>query len=53
MSGLQYFSYEGYGVNLLKDMHYSQAVRVGDTIEISGQGTSDASLSPITDGVGS
>ncbi|KAK6224294.1 endoribonuclease L-PSP [Colletotrichum tabaci] len=38
MSGLQYFSYEGYGVNLLKDMHYSQAVRVGDTIEISGQG---------------
>lgn len=38
MSGLQYFSYNGYGEKLLKEMHYSQAVRVGDNIEISGQG---------------
>ncbi|KAF9879547.1 endoribonuclease L-PSP [Colletotrichum karsti] len=38
MSGLKYFSYKDYGVTLLKEMHYSQAVRVGDHIEISGQG---------------
>ncbi|KAK0372503.1 endoribonuclease L-PSP [Colletotrichum limetticola] len=37
MSGLQYFSYKGYGEKLLQEMHYSQAVRVGDNIEISGQ----------------
>ncbi|GJC82676.1 rutC family protein PH0854 [Colletotrichum liriopes] len=39
MSGLRYFSYKDYGVDLLKEMHYSQAVRVGDNIEISGQVT--------------
>ncbi|KAF5490044.1 RutC family protein [Colletotrichum siamense] len=38
MSGLTYFSYSDYGKTLLKEMHYSQAVRVGDNIEISGQG---------------
>ncbi|KAL0937447.1 endoribonuclease L-PSP [Colletotrichum truncatum] len=37
MSALKYFSYKDYGVTLLNEMHYSQAVRVGDTIEISGQ----------------
>ncbi|KAH0435686.1 endoribonuclease L-PSP [Colletotrichum camelliae] len=38
MSGLKYFSYNDYGKTLLGEMHYSQAVRVGDNIEISGQG---------------
>ncbi|KAJ3960976.1 hypothetical protein N0V92_002326 [Colletotrichum tropicale] len=38
MSGLKYFSYSDYGKTLLEEMHYSQAVRVGDNIEISGQG---------------
>jgi len=38
MSHLQYFDYEGFGQRVRKDMHYSQAVRHGDTIEISGQG---------------
>ncbi|WYZ39354.1 hypothetical protein EsH8_III_001268 [Colletotrichum jinshuiense] len=38
MSGLKYFSYKGYGATLLQEMHYNQAVRVGDNIEISGQG---------------
>ncbi|KAF0324924.1 endoribonuclease L-PSP [Colletotrichum asianum] len=38
MSGLKYFSYNDYGKTLLEEMHYSQAVRFGDNIEISGQG---------------
>ncbi|KAK2051695.1 endoribonuclease L-PSP, partial [Colletotrichum caudatum] len=38
MSRPKYFSYKDYGVTLLEEMHYSQAVRVGENIEISGQG---------------
>ncbi|KAK1999815.1 endoribonuclease L-PSP [Colletotrichum falcatum] len=38
MSGLKYFCGDDYGVTLRREMHYSQAVRVGDNIEISGQG---------------
>ena len=38
MSHLQYFSYEGFGDRVRKETHYSQAVRIGDKIEISGQG---------------
>lgn len=38
MSGLQYFTYPGYGEKSLEDLHYSQAVRIGDRIECSGQG---------------
>lgn len=38
MSSLKYHSYEGYGQTAVKDFHYSQAVRVGDRIECSGQG---------------
>ncbi|ERF73817.1 hypothetical protein EPUS_05521 [Endocarpon pusillum Z07020] len=38
MSHLQYFDYEGFGQRVRKDTHYSQAVRLGDTIECSGQG---------------
>ncbi|KAK1957494.1 endoribonuclease L-PSP [Colletotrichum eremochloae] len=48
MSGLKYFSYEHYGVTLRKEMHYSQAVRVGDNIEISGQGGWDPKTGDIT-----
>lgn len=38
MSHLQYFDYEGFGERVRRDTHYSQAVRIGDRIEISGQG---------------
>lgn len=38
MSHLQYFDYEGFGRKYRKVIHYAQAVRVGDTIETSGQG---------------
>jgi hypothetical protein len=38
MSHLQYFDYKGFGERSRKDAHYSQAVQVGDIIEISGQG---------------
>lgn len=39
MSHLKYFDYEGYGEMARKEIHYSQAVRHGDIIEISGQGS--------------
>ncbi|KAH7364666.1 endoribonuclease L-psp family protein [Rhexocercosporidium sp. MPI-PUGE-AT-0058] len=38
MSHLQYFAYKGFGEESRKSTWYSQAVRVGDRIEISGQG---------------
>lgn len=38
MSGLKFYSYEGMGQELLRDLGYSQAVRVGDRIEVCGQG---------------
>ena len=38
MSHLQYFDYEGFGKRVRQDTHYSQAVRIGNRIEISGQG---------------
>ena len=38
MSGPQFFNYPGFGKVARKEYHYSQAVRVGDYIEISGQG---------------
>ncbi|KAI3535195.1 endoribonuclease L-PSP [Colletotrichum filicis] len=34
MSGLQCFSYNGYGEKLLQEMHYSQAVRDSKTGEV-------------------
>ena len=40
MAHLQYFNYEGYGQRMRKEQHYSQAVRVGNIIEVSGQGSS-------------
>lgn len=39
MSKLQYFDYEGFGEQMKEHVNYSQAVRIGDKIEISGQGT--------------
>jgi len=40
MSSLQYFDYEGFGERSKKDLNYSQAVRIDNRIEISGQGPS-------------
>lgn len=38
MAGLQYYNYPGVGEENNRDFHYSQAVRIGDLIECSGQG---------------
>ncbi|KHO00393.1 Endoribonuclease L-PSP/chorismate mutase-like protein [Metarhizium album ARSEF 1941] len=38
MSHLQYFAYEKFGVRQREVAGYSQAVRVGDRIEVAGQG---------------
>lgn len=40
MSNLTFTNYEGWGQFAHDNYGYSQAVRVGDRIEISGQGTS-------------
>jgi enamine deaminase RidA (YjgF/YER057c/UK114 family) len=39
MASLQYFDYEGFGNRSKRDLNYSQAVRIGDRIEVSGQGS--------------
>ena len=39
MSSLKYFTYSPFAEVLSAQSHYSQAVRVGDRIECSGQGT--------------
>lgn len=39
MSHLQYHCYKGFGEEKREQLWYSQAVRVGDVIEIAGQGT--------------
>ncbi|OIW28737.1 L-PSP endoribonuclease family protein [Coniochaeta ligniaria NRRL 30616] len=44
MSHLKYYAYEGQGVEKQQKFSYSQAVRIGDRIECSGQGGWD----PIT-----
>ncbi|MFD9702756.1 RidA family protein [Lentzea sp. NPDC059081] len=38
MSEVEFFATPGYGVTQAENMHYSQAVRIGDRVEISGQG---------------
>lgn len=38
MTKIEFFATPGYGEKQLRDMHYSQAVRIGDRVEISGQG---------------
>lgn len=38
MSKPEFFITPGYGDHMLKEMHYSQAVKIGNRIETSGQG---------------
>ncbi|RJE21680.1 L-PSP endoribonuclease family protein [Aspergillus sclerotialis] len=38
MSHLTYYNYDGVGTHNRDKFHYSQAVRIGDRIECSGQG---------------
>ena len=38
MSKAEFFVSAGYGETFLKELHFSQAVRIGDRVEISGQG---------------
>ncbi|MDP9795072.1 enamine deaminase RidA (YjgF/YER057c/UK114 family) [Catenuloplanes nepalensis] len=38
MTEPQFFATPGYGEIMRRDRHYSQAVRIGDRVEISGQG---------------
>ncbi|TDD50088.1 RidA family protein [Saccharopolyspora elongata] len=38
MSEPEFFATPGYGARQLTDMHYNQAVRIGDRVETSGQG---------------
>ena len=38
MSKPEFFATPGYGDTQLRNMRYSQAVRIGDRVEISGQG---------------
>ncbi|HEX7308112.1 RidA family protein [Lentzea sp.] len=38
MSEVEFFATPGYGETQSENMHYSQAVRIGDRVEISGQG---------------
>lgn len=44
MSEVEFFATPGYGEKLRESMHYSQAVRVGNRVEISGQGGVDDDL---------
>lgn len=44
MTQPKFFATPGYGDRQLTEMRYSQAVRVGDRIEISGQGGWDDDL---------
>lgn len=46
MSNLKYFDYPGKGEWLRDNLGYSQAVRVGDRIEASGQGELSARACP-------
>lgn len=46
MSGLQFHAYKGWGDRGRALLHYSQAVRVGDRIECSGQGEYTTHLPP-------
>ncbi|MBX7451137.1 hypothetical protein GR927_24400 [Mycolicibacterium sp. 3033] len=41
---VQFFVTPGYGEMLRTELHYSQAVRIGDRVEISGQGGWDDHL---------
>ncbi|KAL5313244.1 hypothetical protein ACEPPN_018977 [Leptodophora sp. 'Broadleaf-Isolate-01'] len=47
MAHLNYYKYEGYGQRSKENLWYSQAVRVGDIIECSGQGGWDCETDKI------
>jgi len=49
MSHPEFFATPGYGDTQLANMHYSQAVRIGDRVEISGQGGWDDEFTFPTD----
>jgi enamine deaminase RidA (YjgF/YER057c/UK114 family) len=44
MSTTEFFTTPGYGAALLDQLHYHQAVRTGDRVDISGQGGWDDAL---------
>ncbi|MFB1294827.1 RidA family protein [Mycobacterium sp. pW049] len=44
MSEVEFFATPGYGEKLRDSLHYSQAVRIGNWVEISGQGGVDDDL---------
>lgn len=44
MAHLTYYNYPGVGETNRRDYHYSQAVRIGDRIECSGQGKLESSI---------
>lgn len=44
MTAVEFFATPGYGELLRSELHYSQAVRVGNRIETSGQGGWDEDL---------
>ncbi|TPX16149.1 uncharacterized protein E0L32_004144 [Thyridium curvatum] len=47
MANLQYFTYPGHGVKVGDFFGYSQAVRVGDRLECSGQGGWDTTTGEV------
>ncbi|EEH36905.1 hypothetical protein PAAG_07323 [Paracoccidioides lutzii Pb01] len=52
MAHLNYPSYEGFGETARDSTHYSQTVKIGNTIEISGQGGWDRITEKIPDDIG-
>jgi enamine deaminase RidA (YjgF/YER057c/UK114 family) len=44
MNKPKFFVTPGYGERLLNELHYSQAVKIGDRVETSGQGGWDDDL---------
>lgn len=44
MSKVEFYATPGYGEMFLSSRHYNQAVRIGDRVEISGQGGWDDDL---------
>jgi len=47
MSHIKYYNYPGVGEYQRQTYYYSQAARVGDLIECSGQGTTSSPLSSL------
>lgn len=48
MSHLKFYAYEGFGPMAQEKYGYNQAVRVGDNVEISGQGAHSYAVAHIT-----